>query len=165
MRAKARKAAAVVISKKVIGSAAVRRLALLEEIDQPLLLDQPAGEADALVEADEMGRGVDMHRSARRLEDRPQIGQDRALAVGAGDMDRGRRLALGVAERGQQPLDATQRQVDDLGVKARQPFQDGVAVRGRRPEVAAGHGHRRMAPAAGSRAPPPASGCATGTAA
>ena len=45
-------------------------------------------------------------------------GADRALAVGAGDMDDRRQLALGIAELGQQPQDAVQRQVDLLGCSA-----------------------------------------------
>ena len=55
LRAKARKAATVVISKKVIGVAAVGALAFLDQIDQRLLLDQVAGEADALVERTRCG--------------------------------------------------------------------------------------------------------------
>ena len=42
-------------------------------------------------------------------------------------MDDRRQLALGMAERGEQPLDAVERQVDDLGMKREQPLEDGVA--------------------------------------
>ena len=105
---------AVVISKKVIGAAAVGALALLEQRQQRALVDQPAGEADALVEAHEMRRGVDVDAPARGLQHGAQIGDDRALAVGAGDMDDRRQAALRMAERGEQPRDAVERQVDQL---------------------------------------------------
>jgi len=39
-----------------------------------------------------------MHAQARGLEDRAQIGDRRALAIGAGDMNHRRELTLGVVE-------------------------------------------------------------------
>src|SRR5205807_562207 len=48
-------------------------------------------------------------------------------AVGAGDMDHRRQLFLRVTERGEQPFDAAQRQVDLLRVQLRQPRQHPVA--------------------------------------
>ena len=69
------------------------------------------------------GRGAARCRRGPRapvgLEAGAQHGDDRALAVGAGDVDHRRQPALGVAERGEQPLDAAERQVDDLGVQRR----------------------------------------------
>jgi hypothetical protein len=74
-RAKARKAAAVVISKKVIGAS-------------PLAVSQASSSAtDALVKAHQMRRGVDLDPLSRRLQHGAQEGERRALAVGAGDMD------------------------------------------------------------------------------
>ena len=122
--AMARKAAAVVISKKVIGARAVRGLAALEQRGERVLVDQAAGEADALVEAGEVRRGVDVDAGAAGLEAGAQRGDDRALAVGAGDVDDRRQPALGMAERGEEPLDAAEREVDDLGVQRRQPVED-----------------------------------------
>ena len=45
-----------------------------------------------------------MHALAGGFQDRAQEGDGRALAVGAGDMDDRRQLALGMIERGQQTL-------------------------------------------------------------
>ena len=75
--------------------AAVGPLAFLEERRRASSssISSPAS-ADALVEAHQMGRGVDMHALARRLQHGAQIGDDRALAVGAGDMDDRRQAAL-----------------------------------------------------------------------
>ena len=103
VRLKARKAAAVVISKKVIGSPALAA-SHLEQRREIVFGDQLAGHADALVEAHEMRRGVDMDAEARGLHDGAEIGDGRALAVGAGDMDHRRQLALRIAELRQQPL-------------------------------------------------------------
>ena len=44
-------------------------------------------------------------------------------------MEHRRQLALGMAERGQQPLDAVEHEVDALGMQRQQPFEDGVARR------------------------------------
>ena len=61
---------------------------------QRLILDQPPGEADALVEADEMRAGIDMGLEPRRLQRGAQEGAGRALAVGAGDVEDGRQRPL-----------------------------------------------------------------------
>ena len=63
------------------------------------------------------GRGAARCRRARArrgLEHRLQVGGDRALAVGAGDVDDRRQRSCGIAELRQQPLDAAERQVDQL---------------------------------------------------
>ena len=57
------------------------------------VLDQLAGEADALVEADQMRAGVDVGLEAGRLDRRAQEGAGRALAVGPGDMEDRRQRA------------------------------------------------------------------------
>ena len=59
-----------------------------------------AGKLDALVEAHEMRRRVDVHARARRLEHGLQKGRDRALAVGAGDVDARRQVLVRIAELG-----------------------------------------------------------------
>ena len=59
-RAKARKAAAVVASKKLIVHVAGGVERFGEQGGKRLVVDQPPGEADALVEADEMRAGIDM---------------------------------------------------------------------------------------------------------
>ncbi len=53
-----------------------------------------------------MRRGVDVHDEARSLQDRAHEGDGRALAVGAGDVDRRRQALLRRAEALEQALDA-----------------------------------------------------------
>jgi hypothetical protein len=43
-------------------------------------------------------------------------------------MHRRRQAAFGMAERGQQPLDPPERQVDQQRVQLGEPFEDGVAT-------------------------------------
>ena len=54
-----------------------------------------AGKHDALMEVDEMRRGVDMHALAQRLRHGADEGDQRALAVGAGDMNHRRQARSG----------------------------------------------------------------------
>ena len=61
-----------------------------------------------------------MHALARGLEDRAHERDGRALAVGAGDVDDRRQPPLRMAERGEQPLDAAERQIDALGMQRQQ---------------------------------------------
>jgi hypothetical protein len=53
----------------------------------------------------------------RRFEESAQESDGRTLAVGAGDMHHRRQLVLGVAEIGQQPLDALKREIDQFRVE------------------------------------------------
>ena len=124
--AKARKAAAVVISKKVIGAPALAASQRSRQRGQPVLVDRRAGEPDALVEAHQMGRDVDVDPLAAGLAASPPASPRAALAVGAGDMDHRRQAALGMAQRCQQPLDPAEREVDDLGVQRVQAGEDQV---------------------------------------
>ena len=66
------------------------------------------GQFDALMEANEMGRGVDVHALACCLQHRLQVGTHRTLAVRSGDMDHGGQAILRFAEPCQQSLDAPQ---------------------------------------------------------
>ena len=144
------------------GLAAIRPLAFLQQGQQRLLADQRPGQPDALVEAHQMGRDIGMHAIARRLQHRPQIGDDRALAVGAGDMDDGRELELRMAEARKQAPGPVEGEVDDLGMQLGEPLQDAVGpgpllyrVFGRGlTRVGAGHSSRRRGPRAGSPPPP-----------
>ena len=79
------------------------------------------------MEAGEVGGGVDVHAAAGALEAGAEHRHHRALAVGAGDVDDRRQAALGVAEGGEQPLDAGEDEVDDLGVQRGQAVEDAVA--------------------------------------
>src|SRR3546814_11877711 len=57
-----------------------------------------SGEADALVEADEVGARVGVNAASLRFEDRAQEGAGRSLAVGAGDVEGTGELELRIAE-------------------------------------------------------------------
>ena len=96
---------------------AVARLRAGQHVDQRVLADRVrlaagAGELDALVEAHQMRRGVDVHARARGLEHGLEIGRHRALAVGAGDVHARRQAFVGIAELAEQPLDAAERKID-----------------------------------------------------
>ena len=97
---KGEKAAAVVISEDD-RLAGIGLLAFGQQGDEVGLGDERAAArptyADPLVKLDEMRRGVDMSREARCLDDGAAIGDDRALAIGAGDMDDRRHAPLRVA--------------------------------------------------------------------
>ena len=109
---------------------AVGALAGREHLDEFGVADQHAAarpaEAEALVEPHQVGRGIDMHARARRLEHGAHERDGRALAVGAGDMDDRRQLAFRVAERFEQAPHAVERQVDPLGVERQEPRQDRI---------------------------------------
>ena len=109
---------------------AVRLFAFLQRRRQVGVGHQHAAaglpQAEALVEAHQIGRGVDVHAQAGGLQHRAQEGDGRALAVGAGDMDDRRQLALGMAERGEHAPHAVERQIDPLGMQREQPRQNGV---------------------------------------
>ena len=104
-----------------------------ERFAENIVFHQPAaawrGEPDALAEGDEMRRGIDVNADAGGLQDGPHEGDGRALAVGAGDMDDRRQALLRIAERGEQALDALQRQVDPLGMQLEQARQQRVTRR------------------------------------
>jgi hypothetical protein len=63
------------------------------------------------------------------LENGTHEGDRRALAVGPGDVDHRRELALGMAERVQNAPHPTERKVYALGVQREQPRQDCVDLR------------------------------------
>ncbi len=85
------------------------------------------GELDALVEADEVRRGVDVGPLARRLQHGLEERGGGALAVGAGNMNDRRETLLRVAQLGEQRLDAAERKVDQPRVQLSQLGQELVA--------------------------------------
>ena len=131
--AKARKAAAVVISNRVISSPSLAASARARQsTSSPSAIGaEPCGpgQHDALMEMDEMGRGIDMHAFAERLGDGAGESEERAFAVGAGDMQHRRQLLLGMTECGEQALDPPERQVDRLRMELFQPLQQRIARR------------------------------------
>ena len=90
-----------------------------------------------------------MHALPRRFEDGAHECDGRTLAVGTGDMDHRRQMPLGMAERRQQPFNATERQVDSLRMKRQQPRLQ-ISQRGfrRTRGVHAGAGKLRLGAAA-----------------
>ena len=110
--------------------AAIHRLDREEGVRQLILVDEAAAtdcpEPNALVEADEMRRGVDMHLPPVGFEHRPHEGGGRPLAVGAGDVDHRRQAPLGMAEIGHQHIDPLEREIDLARVQMEQALQDGV---------------------------------------
>ena len=89
-----------------------------------------------------MRRAIDVNFQSLRFQHRAAEGAGRALAVGAGDMDHRRQLALGMIELIEQPQDAVQHQIDLLGMKRQQPFEDRVATRRRGWPFTLGAGRR-----------------------
>ena len=104
---------------------AVLGFAVCQRSGERVVVDKLAAarvsDAEALVEANQIGRGIDMHALLRRLEDGAHEGDSRTFAVGAGDMNQRRQLPLGMAERRQEPLDAIEREVDPLRMQRQQP--------------------------------------------
>ncbi len=102
------------------------RKAGIEDAAQMRLVDQRPGQPDALVEAGEMRRGVDMRPQPRAFEARADHRDGRSLAVGARDMDHWRDAPLWVAERVEDAPHPVQRQVDDLRVERHHPVEERV---------------------------------------
>src|SRR6185369_14459591 len=65
-----------------------------QEVRELIVFDQPTGNADAFVEANEMGAGEGMDLEPRGFEAGAQECDRRAFAVGSGDMEHGRERVL-----------------------------------------------------------------------
>ena len=100
---------------------AVLCLAFGERRGELVIADQPAAvllpDAKPLVEAHQIRRCIDMHALARRFEDGARKCDGRALAVGAGDVDRRRQPPLRMIERGEDARHAIEAEVDALGMQ------------------------------------------------
>ena len=121
---------------------AVGLFGLRQHVLEHVVADQLAGDADALVEAHQMRRGVDMDAIACRLGHGAQIGDQRALAVGAGDMHHRRQLQMRRADVRQQPFDPPKLEVDELGMQPHEAVEDRI-----------GHGRRLGRCSSGPRQP------------
>ncbi len=108
--------------------AVVDALDLEERLDQRVLADEAAAagaaEPDALMETDEMRRGVDMGRLPRRLDHGAEEGGGRSLAVGAGDVDDRRQAPLGMPEPRQEHAHAVEREVDLARIERLEALED-----------------------------------------
>jgi hypothetical protein len=111
-------------------------LAFLQRFGERRVGHQRAGDPEALVEAHQVRRGIDVDAAAARLQHRAHEGDGGALAVGAGDVDHRRHALLGVAERIEQPPHAVERKVDPLGMQ-RQQTRDDVVIAGHRLDCSA----------------------------
>ena len=146
-------AAAVSISKMVIGAPALARSQCSSAAAEFVVADEHAAagaaEAKAFVDPHQIGRGIGVDAQARRFQDRAQIGDRRTLAVGAGDVDDRRQFAFGMIEPLQQPMHPLEAEIDPLRMQRRQPrdqfAERGVAVwRQARSRVRRGRRHFRQ---------------------
>ena len=117
-------------------------------IGEHLVGDDPGGpcprsDAIALVPVNQMRRGVDVDGEPRGLQERAAKSRRRTLAVGAGDMDDGRQLAVRVAEHFEQPADPVERKIKALRMKGHELFDflfgraDGGGIGGAHPAAPA----------------------------
>ena len=127
-RAKARNAAAVVTSKKVIGRPALTDSTSSRIGTSAASSISSSRHADALVEAHQMRRGVDVHAQAGRFGNGAHGGNGRAFAVGAGDVHDGREAVLRIAQLRHQPADAVEREVDRLRMQLGQAVEDRIGA-------------------------------------
>ena len=144
-RANASSAAHVVASKSVIGAPPFTSSTSRSSAVSSVLADGAAAERDPLVEGDEVRARVRVHALARRLQRRAHERNRRALAIGARHVDDGRQIALRLAERLEQPLDAAEAEVDRRRVQCGKAGERGVARGGR-------HRRRRSSRARAPRA-------------
>jgi hypothetical protein len=109
----------------------------LEQMRQPsigngLRASVCIGDGDALVEAHEVRRRIDMYAACRSLENGFQEGNGRAFAVGARHMDDGGEFPFRMAKLVEKPLETLERQIDKQRMEASQIAQNVVARAHRR---------------------------------
>ncbi len=107
---------------------AVPALAEFERLGELAVADQHAAagaaEPEALIDAHEIGRGVDVHALAGGLEHRAHERNRRAFAVRPGDMDDRRQSILGIVERGEHAPHAIEREIDASRMKCEKPGEN-----------------------------------------
>ncbi len=106
--------------------AVIDALTDIERLAERGIVDELAREPNALVEAHQMRRRVDMRAHARRLENGAHEGDRRTLAVGAGDMDDGRHFQMRRPKFRKQAFDPAERQVDAAGMQRREARRDWI---------------------------------------
>ena len=107
----------------------------VQDLGKTGFVDQDPGQADAFSKAHQVRAGIDMDAQPLRFGDGAQEGDGRALAIGAGDVDRRRQSILGVAQGLADPQHAFEIEIDQLGVKGFQPFKRRIEG-----QKAVGHG-------------------------
>ena len=85
-----------------------------------------AAKAKAFVEAHEMRRGIDVYAQTSSFQNCAHESDGRALAVGTGDMNRGRQLLLGMPERAENAPHPIERKIDQLRMQRRETRNDGI---------------------------------------
>ena len=115
------------------GAASIEMLDPFESGIELAGADQSAGEANALVETHQMRRIIDMDALSRRFEKGAEIGDGRALGIGAGNVDHRRQALLRIAHIGEQTQNTFEAEIDQLGMQTGQALQNGV-----------GAGHREL---------------------
>ena len=93
---------------------------LLQQCRELAILDQPAGNSDALIEAHEVRACEGMDIVARRLQRGAQESAGRALAVGAGDVEHRRQGVLGPSETIEQAGDSVETKTVPTGRQFRE---------------------------------------------
>ena len=88
--------------------------------------DEGAGEADPLVEADQMRAGVDVRGKPRRFDRRTQERAGRAFAVRARDMDHRGQAVVRITESVKQRRDALEPKDVRAGGKRPEPVELGL---------------------------------------
>src|SRR3954454_7556668 len=105
--------------------AGIDTLDLFQRSAQLVVTDQhaapDAAEPETFVDANEIGRRVGVDAQAGGLQRRAQISERRALAIGTGDVDHRRQLALGVTEPLEQAVHPLQPEIDAFLMQGRQP--------------------------------------------
>src|SRR6478609_3159538 len=105
--------------------AGIDALDLFQRRAQLVVTDQhaapDAAEPEAFVDANEIGRRVGVDAQVSCLQRRAQISERRALAVGTGDVDHRRQLALGMTEPLEQAVHPLQPEIDAFLMQGRQP--------------------------------------------
>src|SRR6185437_10350540 len=106
------------------GRTRVHPLHGFQGLDQRIVADEMPGDADTLVEPDEVRRGIDMDAPPRRLGDGAEERAGAAFAVGPRDMDYRRQAPLGMTELGKQSLQPFKAKIDQPRVQAMQSLDD-----------------------------------------
>ena len=135
----------------------VADLAFGEHIGEFVIAHEPAaarlGDAETFIEANQIGRGVDVDALIGRFQDRAHERDGGSFAVGTGNMDERRQTPFGMTKRSQETLDTRQRQIDTLGMQRQQSRVDGVdrsSAGSRRGHAGAGRLKRGFAGPAGA---------------
>ena len=89
------------------------------------------GQPEALVEAHQMRRGVNVHALAGGFQHRAQERDGGSLAIGTGDVDDRRQLPLWMSERIENAQHAIEREIDEFWMQRGQPRDDGIDGRHR----------------------------------